>query len=47
MQAGLPATGRPIRWEPDSTYRIAEGKIVNAVTSGNLASILRHVGRSR
>jgi len=43
---GVPATGRPIRWEPDSTYRIADGKIVNAVTSGNLASILRHVGRS-
>jgi anti-sigma B factor antagonist len=43
---GVPATGRPIRWEPASTYRIADGKIVNAVTSGNLASILRHVGRS-
>jgi len=41
---GVPATGRPIRWEPTSTYRIAEGKIVNAVTSGNLASILRRVG---
>jgi len=41
---GVPATGRPIRWEPASTYRIADGKIVNAVTSGNLASILRHVG---
>ena len=38
---GVPATGRPIRWEPASTYRIADGKIVNAVTSGNLASILR------
>jgi anti-sigma B factor antagonist len=43
---GVPATGRPIRWEPASTYRIAEGKIVNAVTSGNLASILRHLGGS-
>ena len=43
---GVPATGRPIRWEPASTYRIADGKIVNAVTSGNLASILRHVGGS-
>ena len=38
---GVPATGRPIRWEPASTYQIAGGKIVNAVTSGNLASILR------
>ena len=38
---GVPASGRPIRWEPASTYRIADGKIVNAVTSGNLASILR------
>jgi anti-sigma B factor antagonist len=38
---GVPAAGRPIRWEPASTYRIAEGKIVHAVTSGNLASILR------
>jgi len=38
---GVPATGRPVRWEPASAYRIAEGKIVNAVTSGNLASILR------
>ena len=38
---GVPATGRPVRWEPASTYRISDGKIVNAVTSGNLASILR------
>jgi predicted ester cyclase len=38
---GVPAIGRPIRWEPASSYRIAEGKIVSAVTSGNLASILR------
>jgi anti-anti-sigma factor len=41
---GVPATGRPIRWEPASTYRIAEGKIVNAVTSGNLASTFRGDG---
>ena len=38
---GVPATGRPIRWAPASTYRISSGKIANAVTSGNLASILR------
>jgi anti-anti-sigma factor len=38
---GVPATGRPVRWEPASTYRIADGKIVHAVTSGNLAAILR------
>ena len=38
---GIPATGRPIRWEPVSTYRISEGKIVNAATSGNLASAFR------
>ena len=38
---GVPATGRPIRWEPASTYRIADGKIVTAVTSGNLAAVLR------
>jgi predicted ester cyclase len=27
---GAPGTGRPIRWEPADTYRISEGKIVNA-----------------
>ena len=41
---GVPATGRPVRWEPASAYRIAEGKIVNAVTSGNLASVFRGDG---
>ena len=38
---GIPATGRPIRWEPVSTYRISERKIVSAATSGNLASAFR------
>jgi predicted ester cyclase len=41
---GIPATGRPVRWEPASTYRIAEGKIASAVTSGNLASVFRGDG---
>jgi hypothetical protein len=36
---GIPATGRPIRWERANTYRVSGGKIVNAVTSGNLTSI--------
>jgi predicted ester cyclase len=38
---GVSATGRRIRWEPTSVYRVTEGKIVNAVTFGNLASVLR------
>jgi predicted ester cyclase len=42
---GIPATGRPIRWEPADTYRISDGKILNAVTSGNLASIFSGDGR--
>jgi len=41
---GIPATGRPIRWEPVSTYRISEGKIITAKTSGNLASAFRGGG---
>ena len=41
---GVPATGRRIRWEPTSVYRIAAGKIVYAVTIGNLAAILHDVG---
>jgi predicted ester cyclase len=41
---GLPATGRRIRWQPTSVYRIAAGKIVYAVTIDNLAAILDDVG---
>ena len=41
---GIPATGRPICWEPVSTYRISERKIVSAATSGNLASAFRGGG---
>jgi predicted ester cyclase len=41
---GVPATGRRIRWDPTNVYRILEGKIVNAVTFDNLASILYDVG---
>jgi len=41
---GIPATGRPIRWEPVSTYGISEGKIITAKTSGNLASAFRGGG---
>ena len=41
---GMPATGRPICWEPVSTYRISEGKIITAKTSGNLASAFRGGG---
>ena len=41
---GVPATGRRIRWEPTSVYRIAAGKIVYAVTIDNLAAILDDVG---
>ena len=41
---GVPATGRRIRWQPTSVYRIAAGKIVYAVTIDNLAAILDDVG---
>ena len=43
---GVPATGRPVRWEPASTYRISDGKIVNEVTSGNPAPVLGGRGRT-
>ena len=41
---GVPATGRRIRWEPTSMYRIAAGKIFHAVTIDSLATILHDVG---
>jgi predicted ester cyclase len=41
---GIPATGRRIRWEPTSLYRLAGGKIVNAVTFDDLAWVLHDVG---
>ena len=41
---GVPATGRRIRWEPTSVYRIAAGKIFHAVTIDSLAAILHDVG---
>jgi anti-sigma B factor antagonist len=44
---GMPATGRPICWEPVSTYRISQGKIITAATSGNLASVFRGDGGPR
>ena len=41
---GVPATGRRIRWEPMSVFRIADGKIAHALTLDNLDEVLRDIG---
>jgi steroid delta-isomerase-like uncharacterized protein len=41
---GVPATGRRIRWEPMSVFRITDGMIANALTLDNLDKVLRDIG---
>ena len=41
---GVPATGKPVRWDEIDSYRLADGKIVEEWSSPDITNILYQLG---